>query len=107
MTGKFTPSPWTNDGGLVCGLDSRPQFAGTPSLDIFNANEWPEELSDEAMSNASLISAAPDLLSALRCLVDEINELERVYSYRFDIFPSFSTLKYAEETIAKAERRDF
>jgi hypothetical protein len=63
---KFTLGPWTCEGGLVNGLDSRPHHVGTPSLDIFDAGEWPYELNDEAMANAQLISAAPDMIDALR-----------------------------------------
>jgi hypothetical protein len=61
-----TPGPWTNDDGLVYGKDSRARFRGRPSNDIFNANEWSAELTDEAMANARLVSAAPDMLAALK-----------------------------------------
>jgi hypothetical protein len=62
---KWTPGPWKADMGLVTGMESRNRFKGTPSLDIFDANEWPVELSDEAVANAHLIASAPDLYEAL------------------------------------------
>ena len=60
-----TPGPWINDNGLVNGTESRKRFGGV-SVDIFDANEWPRELHDEALANAALIAAAPDMLIALR-----------------------------------------
>lgn len=76
-----TPGPWINDGGLVCGRETRARFvpgsrfpSDSPfppgvSQDIFDANEWPDELHDEAMANAALIAAAPDMLAALEAMV--------------------------------------
>ncbi len=64
---SHTLGPWTCDeGGLVNGMDSRERFAGSCSLDIFDAQEWPDELYDEAMANARLIAAAPALLEACK-----------------------------------------
>ena len=70
---SHTPGPWTNDSGLVNGIDSRRPH--TPSLDIFDAAEWPHQLRDEALDNARLIAAAPDLLEA--CQLLEKAELSR------------------------------
>ena len=75
--GLTTPGPWTCDeNGLVAGFENRPQFAygktktgeefRCPSQDIFDAEEWPFELYDEAMANAHLIAAAKDLLAAAK-----------------------------------------
>jgi hypothetical protein len=61
-----TPGPWLNDEGVVSGQDSRVRFVRTPSIDIFNAHEWPAGLHQEAMANAHLIAAAPDMLAALK-----------------------------------------
>jgi hypothetical protein len=68
MTEKYTPRPWTNDDGLVNGIESRKRGAGSPSLDIFDAADWPHELQDEAQANARLIAAAPDMLAVLQKL---------------------------------------
>ena len=65
-----TPEPWIDDDGLVTGRDSRERFKGTCSCDLFNAHEWPDELFDEAMSNARLIAAAPGMLTVLKKVRD-------------------------------------
>lgn len=61
MSDNYTPGPWHNDGGLVCGKDIK---HGGPSFDIFDASEWngPES---EGQANARLIAAAPEMLEAL------------------------------------------
>lgn len=69
MTSKYTAAPWVNDDGLVNGRESRARFAPGVSIDIFDASEWPADMHDEALANAALISAAPDLLIALRNLL--------------------------------------
>ena len=61
-----TPVPWTNDDGLVTGGESRTRFAPGVSVDIFDASEWGAEQHDEAMANAALIAAAPEMLIALK-----------------------------------------
>lgn len=63
MTEKHTEGPWTCDErGLVSGLDrDRPE---SPSFDIFDAEEWPGS-EQEALANAKLIAAAPEMLEAL------------------------------------------
>jgi hypothetical protein len=67
---NHTPEPWTMSAtGLVAGRDSRERFSGIPSIDIFDASEWPAELHEEAMSNARLITAAPELLAHLKMLL--------------------------------------
>ena len=68
---SHTPGSWINANGLVNGRDSRLEYPDTPSIDIFDASEWPENLSEEAQANARLIAAAPDLLDALQAIVDE------------------------------------
>lgn len=62
---RWTPEPWVNDDGLVSGRESRIRHAPGPSIDIFDAANWPEELDEEAQANAHLIAAAPDLYEAL------------------------------------------
>ena len=83
--GTPTPGPWTcTKEGLVNGFDSRKQYANSPSIDIFDAQEWPAEQFDEALCNAHLIAAAPEMYealasvlkrSALRCCFED-DELE-------------------------------
>ena len=76
MSNSFTPAPWVNEGGLVNGRESRSRFKqfgdDTPSIDIFDANEWPRDMYDEAMANADLIAAAPDLLMAAKDMMQAI-----------------------------------
>ncbi len=67
-----TPGPWINDEGLVNGRDSRERFAGTPSEDIFDSRQWPTELADEALANAALIAAAPQLLAMTKLFASSI-----------------------------------
>lgn len=69
-----TPGPWTNDEGLVCGKESRVGM-GEVSIDIFNAHEWPASLFDEAMTNAMLIAAAPEMYALIEELGDAITDM--------------------------------
>jgi len=72
---KHTPEPWTNDGGLVNGRESRARYAPGVSLDIFDASQWPVELESEALANAALIAAAPRLLAALNDLLADCDDV--------------------------------
>ncbi len=85
---QHTPAPWLNDDGLVNGRDSRQRFAGSPSIDIYDYKEWPEELAEEAYANARLIRAAPELLATLEILVsqtmDTIGAIEEFVSMPCD-----------------------
>ena len=75
MTTKHTPGPWVCDeAGLVNGRDSRARFAGSPSIDIFDASEWPAELHDEALANARLIAEAPAMVEALATILNVWDE---------------------------------
>jgi len=67
---KWTPAPWKDNDGLVNGQESRERFAPGVSVDIFDASEWPVELHNEALANARLIAAAPELVAALEALVE-------------------------------------
>lgn len=67
-----TPGPWINVDGLVNGRESRPRFAPGTSIDIFDAAEWPAELHDEALANAKLIAAAPDMLKAAEATAESV-----------------------------------
>ena len=89
-----TPGPWTNDDGLVTGGESRARFAPGVSVDIFDASEWGAEQHDEAMANAALIAAAPDLLAALKGLATRDHTPDRYAG---------TELRAARAAIAKAE----
>ncbi len=92
---KWTPGPWSisEDAWLVNGIDSRERFKGSPSLDIYDAEEWPLELMDEAKANAHLISAAPELYDALFDLVEKIKAQQSEHK---------PFLRAAEGALAKA-----
>jgi len=98
MSARHTPGPWVvSDDGLVTGRDGRVRFAGTPSIDIFDASEWPSELATEAQANARLIAAAPDLLAALKELYG--------HAYGAGIPSMRQPMLNARAAIARAEGR--
>ena len=100
MTAKYTPAPWINDNGLVNGIESRSRFGNTPSFDLFDASDYPAEMRDEMMATAQLISAAPDLLEALKCLVQRLDS-----HFGADADADWKEQEQARLAIAKAERR--
>ncbi len=86
MTGKHTPGPWERDGRSVYTSDKRPHWVtGRDPRAVYIAqararhdSEIGERVDDiednpveesEATANARLISAAPDMLEALRSAV--------------------------------------
>lgn len=75
-----TPGPWINDGGLVNGRESRERYAPGVSIDIFNYSDWGVELRDEALANAALISAAPDLLKAANDALAGLRYIRRAHN---------------------------
>ncbi|HEV2674109.1 MAG TPA: hypothetical protein VGV37_06165 [Aliidongia sp.] len=99
---KHTPGPWSNDDGLVNGIETRPRFrrpgSHSVSIDIFDASDWPAEQHDEALANADLIAAAPDLLAAIKELVDITDQGDTMDVWR-------EALTAARAAIAKAEGR--
>ena len=58
--GQHTPGPWTNSNGTIMAPAGKVAEAGNPGYDGFAA-----ESEHEAIANARLIAAAPDLLAAL------------------------------------------
>ena len=76
-----TPGPWLNHNGLVTGVESRERFKGDCSIDIFDVNEWPGELHEEALANARLIAIAPDLLDLARRVAEHFEGLENPLAY--------------------------
>jgi hypothetical protein len=97
-----TPGPWVNNDGLVYGVESRERFAPYPSLDIFDAGEWPGELRDEAMANAALIAAAPDLLAALKAMVEPWHGFSDVELKRRHLMGAIDTPDLERITQARA-----
>lgn len=95
-----TPGPWTNDRGLVNGKETRARVGDGISIDIFDAAEWPADRKDEALANAALIAAAPDLLAAARSALNFIENTEGELGIKLD---SGDALRAA---IAKVEALD-
>ena len=90
---QHTPGPWAvNPVGAV--VDS---FRATGEIVPVCALLWPTDVrsEDETEANARLIAAAPDLLAALKALVDVID-----LHYPRD---HFTVLTSARAAIAKAE----
>jgi len=69
-----TPGPWINDDGVVYGKESRIGFGNT-SIDIFDANLWPKALTAEALANARLIAAAPDMYDLIERLGNAVTDM--------------------------------
>lgn len=63
----YTPGPWTNDNGLVCGRDSK---LDAPSFDIFDAAEWNGD-EVEGHANARLIAASPEMFDFIHGLATD------------------------------------
>jgi hypothetical protein len=69
---RYTPAPWINDCGCVNGRDSNDLTK--PSFDIYDAGDW-HGIQDEAMGNAYLISAAPDMYEAIKYYISVLDEV--------------------------------
>lgn len=88
---KHTPGPWVV-GGCDAEHPSRVLVSAKDGqVDIYGADHM-----NETMANARLITAAPEMLAALRALVHRCEDLGIVYE------PVFAT---ADAAIAKAEGR--
>jgi hypothetical protein len=87
MNAKHTPGPWAVEGRLVGGCDRvRVADCLVPERDTYvNA------------ANARLIASAPDLLAALRGMVDAVNVPE------LDPLAVFVSIERARAAIAKSE----
>jgi hypothetical protein len=95
----WTPGPWTCDeNGVVWGVESRERYGHGPSIDIFDASEWPAELADEAMANAKLIAAAQNLYFALAGVVPEMRRSHDAGDGHF----STEQVEKAEKALAEA-----
>lgn len=109
MTSKHTPGPWrvAAPPNKVCTdyrgasgnmLDTNWASGGrAKTIVICEGRAWMEE--GEELANASLIAAAPELLKALRDIVDSPESQENSY----DCFQGIKDI--ARAAIAKAEDR--
>lgn len=96
MSGAHTPGPWVEDeaglfgpgGEGICQIIVSDEFFGTPR------DELPDAEVARCIANARLISAAPELLEALRHIVNGALSL-----------PRFAE-EQARAAIAKAEGRE-
>lgn len=75
-TTKHTPGPWENSHGTIMAAAGKVAEAGNPGYDGFAA-----ESEGEAIANARLIAAAPDLLAALRVAIGYV-ESQEITEYR-------------------------
>jgi hypothetical protein len=103
MQSPFTPGPWHHGVG-----NSRLVWSGTKieskvvadcTSDVYPVNDLEQE------ANARLIAAAPDMLAALRALVAQILDYERVNNLAPNLGRTYcwDTLERAVSVIAKAE----
>lgn len=102
---KHTPSPWAVSKGYDGSISvsaTRPYrinniSAGTPIIcDVY---QHPEFDSFSGAANARLIAAAPELLEALKAMIDA----ERVYESGGRSSEELAALEKAHAAIAKAE----
>ena len=91
---KHTPAPWRVKYAYYV---NRPSSITTDTCSVasFNAALWDKDWA-QAAANANLISAAPDLLAAIKPLIEAMiaNDMQETYS----VF-----LKHAREAVEKAE----
>ena len=113
VMGKYTPGPWWVDKNMAetdylicCGMDDRNR-GYVASLATTN---------DDALSNARLVSAAPDLLEALKAMLPMVENLSTTPVHKKPFWPWGShrmgsihvacdswTLNQARAAIRKAE----
>lgn len=98
MTTKYTPAPWFvvngENGGIEIRSDSRWGMVEICLVDTgFN-----EPIESEQISNARLISAAPELLEACKIIVDAFDSLSQSSPARNEMLH----INVARAAIAKA-----
>ena len=95
MNAKHTPGPWIWSAGLSIWRESDSQIVSSVACDsVFNPTE-------EEVSNARLISAAPDLLAALQ---NACNVMAAIVTGDLDgLSPNSPALIEARAAIAKAK----
>ena len=70
---KFTPGPWTHEGqGDITGIENDPGNGCVGKVDV--ACVYLRTVPGRNESNARLIAAAPEMLRALRAIVEESND---------------------------------
>lgn len=101
MEAQHTPGPWkvftTSDGSKVIGIgDRNGEGVADCGFGIWRGG------SEEALANARLIAAAPDLLSALKALMQVHRDQDTV-----GVMPADKAIAYgkAEAALARAEAR--
>ena len=109
---SHTPGPWkvwgmsSNDGEaeVVSNLDGSKTVCWT--ADTYNEDKDKGETTDEDLSNARLISAAPELLAVVRMAIDYANDTKERFGTNFtgDDAESYDNLMdAAADAISKAE----
>ena len=94
---KHTPGPW-----VVCGDRAHTRVVSHEGMVICSDQDYPATITDE---DARLIAAAPDLLHALKTIVANILEYERVNNLSPNLGKQdcWLSVALANEAIAKAE----
>jgi hypothetical protein len=108
-----TPGPWRVEkdttlvwGNCLIAEDGTPEYLGYPVAEACRPSTWqtsgkPDHVEQD--SNARLIAAAPDLLEALRELVEIAETAIRQANNDGGMWDEDATLKPALDAIAKAE----
>ena len=86
-----TPGPWVVQGQAVLSDRPYPEWKQIAGVRIGNADNWSDP---EGESNARLIAASPDLLAALKRLVEYCNN-----------HSDYDAIGEADAAISKAEGR--
>ena len=73
MNAQHTPGPWTHEGqGDITGIENDPGNGCVGKVDV--ACVYLRTVPGRNESNARLIAAAPEMLRALRAIVEESND---------------------------------
>lgn len=95
-TARHTPGPWHYDGYIVTA------DAGNPNQAVARVTQFLPEFREESAANAALIVSAPDLLAALRLLLDGLQTYAPEFLHGL---PKADYIRAARAAIAKAEGR--
>ena len=73
MNAQHTPGPWTHEGqGDITGIENDPGHGCVGKVDV--ACVYLRTVPGRNESNARLIAAAPEMIRALRAIVEESND---------------------------------